>query len=304
MEGFKKIVVFGGSGFVGRYLVNLLARNGWTITVACRHPSRAKFLTPLGNVGQIQLVNAYTNNIYSLREIIAESCAVINLIGILFPTRKQNFHQAHVIAASNIAEAAKLEKIETLIHMSALGADVDSKSAYAKTKAEAEVAVKRHFPAATIIRPSVIFGREDQFFNRFAQMAKISPALPLIGGGQTPLQPVYVGDVALAFVNILNDKAYARKTIEIIGPTQYTMKEILQLTLNYTGKKRFLINIPYPIARLIGFFAQILPNPPLTVDQVHLLEEAKLPRKNQLELKDLGITPATVEAIVPTYLKG
>jgi len=293
------VTVFGGSGFLGRHTVRALARAGWRIKVATRHPSRGFFLRPLGTVGQIDFVKCDVTDAESVARALAGSSAVVNLTGILFE-KGQTFEDVQADGAANIAQCAAAAGVGALVHVSAIGADTESDAHYAATKAQGEQAVREAFPNAVILRPSLIFGPEDGFFNKFAALARFLPALPLIGGGKTRFQPVFVGDVAQAIL-----AAIARqdgRTYELGGPTIYTFKELMQLILRETGRKRALIPVPFGIAALKAMFLQILPNPLLTLDQVRLLRHDNVVSATAAGLSDLGITPTSAEAVIPSYL--
>ncbi|HKU65784.1 MAG TPA: complex I NDUFA9 subunit family protein [Rhizomicrobium sp.] len=293
------VTIFGGSGFVGRHAVRALARAGWRIKVATRHPARGFFLRPLGSVGQIDFVKCDVGDAASVTQAIAGAQAVVNLTGILFE-KGQTFEDVQSDGAAHIAQAAAAAGVRALVHVSAIGADLESESAYAVTKAQGEQAVREAFPAAVILRPSIIFGPEDGFFNKFAAMARIFPALPLIGGGHTKFQPIFVGDVAQAIVAALSRQD--GRTYELGGPSIYSFKELLQLILRETGRRRALIPIPFALASLKAAFLQLLPNPLLTMDQVRLLRCDNVVSPTAAGLRDLGITPTSVEAVVPSYL--
>jgi NADH dehydrogenase len=293
------VTVFGGSGFVGRHTVRALARAGWRIKVATRHPARGFFLRPLGTVGQIDFVKCDVTDPESVAAAMMGAQAVVNLTGILFE-KGQSFEDVQAEGASNIATAAAAAGVTALVHVSAIGADAASDSGYAVTKAEGEQFVREAFPAATILRPSIVFGPEDGFFNRFASMARFTPALPLIGGGKTRFQPVFVGDVAAAIVASLAGNG--GRTYELGGPAVYSFKELLQLILFQTHRKRLLVPLPFGIATLMAAFLQLLPNPQLTIDQVKLLKKDNVVSPTAAGLADLGITPTSVEAVVPSYL--
>jgi uncharacterized protein YbjT (DUF2867 family) len=294
--------VFGGSGFIGRYVVQDLARDEWLVRAAVRRPDEALFLKTSGVVGQITPVAANVRDRASVARAVAGADAVINLVGILHQSGRQKFQAVQVEGAQMIAEEAARAGAKHLVHVSAIGADPNSDSAYARTKGEGEAAVRRAFPGATILRPSIVFGPEDGFFNRFAQMAMLSPALPLIGGGKTRFQPVYVGDVAEAAVRAIDNREAPGRTYELGGPKAYSFAELMQLMLNEIGRKRMLVPLPFPIASLMGAVLQCLPNPQLTADQVRLLKRDNVPSAGSPGLKDLGITPTAVETIIPTYL--
>lgn len=297
----KQITVFGGSGFLGRHAVRALAKAGWRIKVACRHPNRAFFLRPLGQVGQIGFVKCDITEPEQVEAALQGSIAAVNLPGLLFP-RGQSFEDVHVTGAGNVAEAAARQGIRKLVHLSAIGADSEAQSRYAQTKAEGEKRVHAALPAAIVLRPSLVFGPEDQFFNKFAGLARISPILPLIGGGHTRFQPVFVGDVAAAICAALEMPQAQGKTYELGGPTTYSFKEMMQLMLREIGRKRILAPLPFALAAFKAFFLQLAPNPLLTPDQVKLLRHDNVVAPTALTLADLGITPTTVEAELPAYL--
>lgn len=293
------VTVFGGSGFLGRHTVRALARAGWRIKVATRHPNRAFFLRPLGTVGQIDFVKCDVADAEFVARAIMGSKAVINLTGILFQ-KGQTFEDVQAEGAANIAKAAAAAGVSALVHVSAIGADKDSDAHYAVTKAEGEEAIRQAFPNAVILRPSLIFGPEDGFFNKFAAMARVLPALPLVGGGHTRFQPVFVGDVAQAVLMALSQQD--GRTYELGGPTIYTFKELMQLILRETGRKRVLVPLPFIIATFKAMFLQLLPNPLLTVDQVRLLKKDNVVSPTASGLSNMGITPTSAEAVVPSYL--
>jgi uncharacterized protein YbjT (DUF2867 family) len=293
------VTVFGGSGFLGRHTVRALARAGYRIKVATRHPNRAFFLRPLGTVGQIDFVKCDVADADAVAQALLGADAVVNLTGILFQSG-QTFEDVQADGAANIATAAAAAGVSALVHVSAIGADTESDSAYAVTKAEGEVAVRDAFPNAVILRPSIIFGPEDGFFNKFAEMARYFPALPLIGGGKTRFQPVFVGDVAQAVLAGLSRQD--GRTYELGGPVSYSFKELMQLILRETGRKRALVPLPFGIAFLKAAFLQLLPNPLLTVDQVRLLKKDNVVSATAPGLADLGIAPTSAEAVIPSYL--
>lgn len=302
----KLVTVFGGSGFVGRHLVRALARRGWRVRVAVRRPDLAGHLQPLGVVGQVQPVQANLRYRASVEHAVAGADAVVNLVGILAEGGRQTFGAVQAAGARAVAEAAAKAGIANLVHVSAIGADRDSVSDYAASKAYGEEAVRKAVPGAVILRPSVIFGPEDQFFNRFASLARFTPAMPLIGGGTTMLQPVYVGDVAEAIANALDRKAKAGATYELGGPEAVSLKRVIEYILKETGRTRLPLNIPFWAARLQASVLQLLPKPLLTVDQVNLLEQDNVvsaaAKAEGRTLEGLGITPTAYESIVPSYL--
>ena len=293
------VTVFGGSGFLGRHTVRALARAGWRIRVAVRHPNSAFFLRPLGSVGQIDIIKCDVTDAEAVARAVRGAQAVVNLCGILFQSG-QTFEEVQADGAAHVAQAAAAAGAGALVHVSALGADSESDSRYAVTKAEGEAAVREAFPKAVILRPSIVFGPEDGFFNKFAALARFLPALPLIGGGHTRFQPVFVGDVARAIVAGLTRQD--GRTYELGGPAIYTFKELLQLILRETGRRRALVPVPFGLAMLKAAFLQILPKPLLTMDQVKLLKKDNVVSATASGLSDLGITPTSVEAVVPSYL--
>ncbi|MFP5468212.1 MAG: complex I NDUFA9 subunit family protein [Alphaproteobacteria bacterium] len=297
------ITVFGGSGFIGRHVIRALARRGARVRAAVRQPNLAGYLKVMGDAGQIEPVQANIRYESSIKQAMRGADRVINLVGILYESGPQKFTRVQAEGAAAIARAASATGVRKLVHVSAIGADAASPSSYARSKAAGEAAVREHFPAATIIRPSVVFGPEDDFFNRFAMLARLLPALPLIGGGHTKFQPVYVTDVANAIVRALDDAASDGKTYELGGPHIYTMKQIMELVLEQTGRRRLLLPLPFFAARILAALLQILPKPLLTVDQVRLLEKDNIVSEGTLTLKDLGITqPTSAEVVLPTYL--
>ncbi|HYD30969.1 MAG TPA: complex I NDUFA9 subunit family protein [Azospirillaceae bacterium] len=304
IAGNRVITVFGGHGFIGRHLVRRLAKTGAIINVASRHPSQAAFLKPMGSVGQIVPVAVDVTNDESVAMALRGSDMVINLIGILYERGKQTFQTVHVEAAGRIARLAKAAGVERLVHISAIGADAGSPSAYARSKAAGEKAVRAGFPGATILRPSVLFGPEDKFFNKFAAMAAVSPALPLIGGGKSRFQPVYVGDVAEAIMAALADAGTEGKTFELGGPHVYTFKELMRKLLKEIHRDKWLVPVPWKIAEIMGSVLGAVPffPPMLTRDQVELLKSDNVVSAGALTFKDLGIAPTAAEVILPTYL--
>ena len=298
----RTVTIFGGSGFVGRYIVQKFAEKGDQIRVAVRNPIAAQFLKPLGEVGQITPVQVSLSSSKSLSQVIQGSDVVINLVGILYEKGSQTFEALHVEGARNIAKTATKLGVSTLLHMSALGANKDSQAPYASTKARGEEMVLKYFPEATFFRPSVIFGKEDAFLNRFAQMALLSPFLPLIGGGKTRFQPVYVGDVAECFLNASFLKEAKGKTYELGGPTIYSFKDLMVYLLQTIHRKRVLLPLPFSVAKGIATIAQFLPNPPLTPDQVELLKTDNILSPQTLNAEDLGVEPKALESIASLYL--
>lgn len=298
------VVVFGGSGFIGRHIVQRLARAGALILVPSRHPGQVATLRLAGEVGQIVPLVADINDDSSVAAAVAGADAVINLIGILAPSRGNGFDAVQHQAAARIARAARAAGARTFVQMSAIGADPASDSAYARSKGAGEAAVRGAFPDAVILRPSIVFGPGDGFFQRFGQMAKILPFLPLIGGGHTRFQPVYAGDVADAVMVALTDPACRGRTYELGGPRAYSFKELLRYICKQAGKPgRYLLPLPFPIATIQAAFMELLPGKPLTRDQVRLLRRDNIVSGSLPGLSDLGIVPTAVELLVPTYLR-
>jgi NADH dehydrogenase len=303
----KLITVFGGSGFVGRHVVRALARRGYRIRVAVRRPDLAGHLQPLGGVGQIAAVQANLRNRDSVDRAVRGADHVINCVGILFESGRNSFDAVQDFGARAVAEAARAEGAG-LTHISAIGADPDSGSIYARSKARAEAAIAKIAPDAVIMRPSIIFGPEDDFFNKFAEMARLSPALPLIGGGETKFQPVYVGDVAEAVALSVDGKLQAGTTYELGGPRVMTFKQCLEEVLETVHRKRALMPLPWGLASFIGKIASLVPfiDPPLTSDQVTLLKTDNVVSEaadaENRTLSGMAIRPATIEAVLPSYL--
>lgn len=300
--GPQLVTVFGGSGFIGRYVVRRLARAGHRVRVAIRRPDEGLFLKPFGGVGQIDLMQANIRDDASVARAVAGADAVVNLVGILYEGGRQTFDAVQAEGAGRIARAAAAAGVARLIHVSAIGADAASPSGYARAKAEGEAQVRAGFPQATILRPSVVFGAEDDFFNRFGRMARISPFLPLIGGGQTRFQPVFVDDVAAAIFNALTSVDAAGRIYELGGPKVYTFEDIMNLVLETTCRRCALVPVPFAPAKLLGSLLGLLPVPPLTRDQVVLLERDNVVDPGQPGLADLGVAPTPAEAVVESYL--
>ncbi|NMM44779.1 complex I NDUFA9 subunit family protein [Rhodospirillaceae bacterium KN72] len=296
------VTVFGGSGFIGRQVVRELARQGCRVRVAVRDPEDALPLKPAGDVGQITPVQANIRHDASVRAAVKGADAVINLVGILYESGMQTFDMVHEQGARRVAEAAKAEGITRFVQMSALGAAPDSTAAYARSKAAGEVAVRSLIPEAVVVRPSIVFGPQDSFFNRFASIMRFTPLLPLIGGGQQKFQPVYVGDAADAIVRAVMNPACAGRTYELGGPTVYTFEELMTLTMNETGRHVGLVSVPFELAKVKAFFAELLPVPPLTRDQVELLKYDNVCSGDLPGLKDLGIEATAAEVVLPSYL--
>jgi NADH dehydrogenase len=300
------VTVFGGSGFLGRNVVRALAKRDYRIRVAVRRPELAGHLQPLGKVGQIHAVQTNLRYPASVEAAMRDSHVAINLVGILTEGGGQTFDAVQSKGAATVAQAASRAGAR-MVHISALGADENSPSSYARAKAAGEKGVLAAVPSATIMRPSVVFGPEDQFSNRFAALARMSPALPLIGGGLTKMQPVYVGDVATAIAAAVDGNAKSGATYELGGPEVLTMREIMELILDITDRQRMLVSLPFGIARLKAMFLQFAPGAlKLTPDQVELLRADNVvsdgAKAAGLTLEGLGITPDSLEAVAPSYL--
>jgi uncharacterized protein YbjT (DUF2867 family) len=299
----RLFTIFGGTGFIGRYVVERLADRGARILVISRSPrSHGRHLQPLGSVDQIVVQSADLSSETALRRAVAGAAGVINLIGILYETGRQQFAEVHGALAGRIAAAAQADGVERLVQISAIGADPGSASAYARSKAEGERRVHEAFPGATILRPSIVIGPEDSFFNRFAALARVLPALPLIGGGATRFQPVYVADVAQAVIAALERDDAPGQTYELGGPRIYTFAELMRYMLQLLGRRRLLVNVPFGIATLQARFLELLPEPLLTRDQVELLKRDNVVSPGMAGLGALGGTATPIELIVPQYL--
>jgi NADH dehydrogenase len=297
-----RVAVLGGSGFIGRYVVKRLAGDGVVVSAGARHAENARFLSPMGDVGQVARLNVGLGDEALLRAFLAGQEALVNATGILQEGGGQRFDGVHHKGPARLARLAREAGVERLVHISAIGAEPRASSAYARSKAAGEQEVRDAFPTVTILRPSVVFGPEDNFFNRFARMALVSPMLPLIGGGETRFQPVYVGDVAAAVVRCLDDPGTAGRTFELGGPKIYTMRALLELLLAEIRRRRAFIDLPFGLATLQARMISLLPKPPLTVDQVELLKRDNVVSSGALTLASLGIEATPLEAVLPTYL--
>jgi NADH dehydrogenase len=294
--------VFGGSGFIGRYVVRRLARAGKTVRVAVRDTEGALFLKTAGRIGQIVPLHAPVTDDAAVKTAVAGADWVIDLVGVLAESRAATFQAIHVDAAARVAAASAAAGVKRLVHMSAIGADPASDSRYAASKGEGEKAVRAAFPGATILRPSIVFGPEDNFFNRFAGMTRIMPFMPVIEGA-TRMQPVYAGDVADAVLAALQSDAAVGKTYELGGPKTWLFVDLLAYILKVTGRKLPLVNMPVPLVRLQARLLEILPGKLLTRDQLTLLAHDNVVGSGALGFGDLGISPTAVEMIVPEYLR-
>jgi uncharacterized protein YbjT (DUF2867 family) len=309
------VTVFGGSGFIGRHLVRALARRGYRVRAAVRRPDLALFLQPLGNVGQVVPVQANLRYAESVRRAVEGADAVVNLVGILAEDGRQTFDAVQADGARAVAEAAAAAGITRLVQMSAIGADANSESLYARSKAEGEAAALAAVPGAVVVRPSIVFGPEDSFFNRFASLARMSPVLPLIGGGETRFQPVFVGDVAEAIARGVDGTIQGGVAYELGGPEVKTFRALMEYVLAVTGRRRLLVPLPFGVARLQAGVLEglkyatfgLLPEEfLLTRDQVTLLEQdnvvSSAAKAEGCTLEGIGIAPESIEAVVPSYL--
>lgn len=299
------VTIFGGSGFVGTQVARAMARRGWRVRIAVRKPALAYELRMTGDVGQVQLTRCDINNPADVAAAMVGADAAINLVGILFETGGRKFQALHVDGARHIAEAATAAGVKQLVHVSAIGADVDGDAQYARTKGEGEAAVRAAFPNAIVVRPSVMFGSEDGFLNRFGNMAARMPVMPLVGG-ETRMQPVHVTDVAEAISRLASDSRYAGETFELGGPAVWTMKDIIDYVLKETGRDRMVLPLPSVAARAIASFAQIPAaiglTPVVTVDQVKLLAKDNVVADGAKGFAELGIEPTGMKAVAEGYL--
>ena len=295
------VTIIGGSGFVGCRIAQCMARRGWRVRVACRRPNDAMYVKPYGEVGQVQPVQCNIRDEASTRAVIQDADAVVNCVGLLSEWGRNTFDACHAEGAGLVARIAAEEGVAHLAHLSAIGADTDSNSDYACSKAVGEVSVTAAFPGAVILRPSVVFGAEDGFFNRFAGMARLIPLVLPIVGAATRFQPVWVEDVAEAAAKAACGEA-GPGVYELGGPSVYTLREVVELMLNVTRRRRLIVNIPFASARINAWFLQMLPNPLLTVDQVRLLEHDNVVSDGARGLADLGIHPTAAEGMIEGYL--
>lgn len=317
MQKNDLVVVFGASGFVGRHVVRTLAKEGWRVRAVSRRPNLANFLLPAGTVGQIQIVKGNIHEDEDVNRALEGAGAAVNAVGVLWGHGEQGFDAINAEAPRRIAAAARAAGVTALVHLSAIGADPDADSAYAEAKGCGEHFVREEFPEATILRPSLVFGPEDKFFNKFASLARLMPMLPLIGGGGTRFQPVWVADVAEAVVRCLTLEEARGATYELGGPSVYTFEQLLRFILRETGRRRLLVPVPFGLAKVMAFGAVTAnavpaivceifkvnpPTPLLTSDQVTLLKSDSVVQDGARTLADLGITPAALESVVPGYI--
>ena len=303
MQNNQKIIaIFGAGGFIGKHLIRNLTKLDYRIKVATRNPYLKGYLKPLGNPGQIELIKTNIFNVEDVKKVLKNSDYVINLLGILYETRKQKFQQIHSQFPYLLANLCNDFSIKNLIHISALGVKEKHSSKYMQTKLQGEKNIQSIFKPTVILRPSLIFGPEDKFFNTFAAFARISPFIPLIGGGKTKFAPVYCVDVGKAITRALELKNTTPKIYEIAGPENYSFKELMEILLTEIKKKRFLINIPFNVAKIQSYFLEVFPKPILTTDQVELLKYDNIASGQYSNLNDLGIKGETINSILPKYI--
>jgi uncharacterized protein YbjT (DUF2867 family) len=303
MQNNQKIIaIFGAGGFLGKYLMRELTKLDYRIKVATRNPYLKGYLKPLGNPGQIELFKTNIFNEEDVRKVLRNSDFVINLVGILYETKKQKFNQIHSQFPLLISRLCNELSIKKLVHISALGIKEKHSSKYMQSKLQGEKNIKENFASSVILRPSIVFGPEDKFFNTFASLAQFSPVLPLVGEGKTKFSPIYVGDVAKAIAKALELNNADCKIYELGGPENYSFKELMNILLTQIKKKRFLLPISFNVAKLQSYFLQMFPNPLLTPDQVELLKYNNIVTGEHPTLKDLGISATTIQSILPKYI--
>jgi len=303
MQNNQKIIaIFGAGGFIGKHLIRELTKLDYRIKVATRNPYLKGYLKPLGNPGQIELFKTNIFNLEDVKRVLSNCDLAINLVGILHETRRQKFSYIHSHFPHLLSNLCNESGIKNLVHISALGIKEKHRSLYMQSKLEGEKNIQDIFKPSVILRPSVVFGPEDKFFNTFASLAQFSPALPLIGEGKTKFAPIYVGDVAKAIVKALELNNSKPKIYELGGPENYSFKELMEILLKEIKKKRFLISIPFGFAKFQSYFLQMLPNPLLTPDQVELLKYNNITSGDYPTLKDLGISGTPIQSILPKYI--
>ena len=298
----KIATIFGASGFIGRHLIRKLTEKDFRIVAATRSPYLHGYLKPLGNPGQIDLEKVNLFDEENLRTLIKNSDMVINLVGILYENNKQKFENIHAKFPDLLSKLCSELNIEKFVHISALGINEAVSSRYMQSKLKGEKNILNNFNHSVILRPSIVFGPEDKFFNQFASLAEFLPALPLIGGGLNYFQPIYVGDVAKSIVAILEKEEISENIFELGGPQTFTFKELMKILLKQIKKKRFLVPIPFSLAKFQAKILQLLPKPPLTTDQVEMLKYDNIVTNKYPTLKDLKINPKTIDSILPNYI--
>ena len=303
MQSNQKIIaIFGAGGFLGKHLMRLLTKQDYRVKVGTRNPYLKGYLKPLGNPGQIELFKTNIFNIEDVKKVLKNCDLVINLVGILYENRKQKFNHIHSKFPYLLASLCNEMGVRNLIHVSSLGVKEKHTSKYIQSKLLGEKSVQETFKGSVILRPSLCFGPEDKFFNTFASIAQFSPVLPLIGGGKTKFEPIYVGDIAKAIVKALELNNSEPEIYELGGPENYSFKELMKILLTEIKKKRYLMPIPFGIAKLKSYFFEMLPKPLLTRDQVELLKYDNVVSGNYPSLKDLNIKGETIQNILPTYI--
>jgi len=303
MQNNQKIIaIFGAGGFLGKHLMRQLTKLDYRVKVATRNPYLKGYLKLLGNPGQIELFKTNIFNEDDVRKVLEGCEFVINLVGILHETKKQKFNQIHSQFPFMISNLCNEHDIKKLVHVSALGTKEKHDSKYMQSKFKGEKNIKENFKSSIILRPSIVFGPEDKFFNTFAALAQFSPILPLVGGGKTKFSPIYVGDVAKAIVKSLELNNSEPKIFELGGPANYSFRELMEILLIEIKKKRFLVPVPFGFAKLQSYFLQMMPNPLLTPDQVELLKHNNIVSGDYPELKDLGIIGTPIQNILPKYI--
>ena len=303
MQNNQKIIaIFGAGGFIGKHLIRKLTQLDYRVKVGTANPYLKGYLKPLGNPGQVELFKTNIFNLEQVKKVLKNCDHVINLVGILYETRKQKFNQIHADFPYLLSKLCNEFEINNLIHISALGIKKNHTSKYMQSKLDGEKNIQNTFKASVILRPSVVFGPEDKFFNTFASLTQFSPILPLIGGGKTKFSPIYVGDIAKAIIEVLKINHSEQKIYELGGPENYTFKQLMEILLKEIKKKRLLIPIPFNVAKFQSYFLQMMPNPLLTSDQVEMLKYNNIVSGEHPTLQDLGISGKSIESILPKYI--
>ena len=303
MQNNQKIIaIFGAGGFIGKHLIRKLTQLDYRVKVGTGNPYLKGYLKPLGNPGQVELFKTNIFNLEQVKRVLKNCDHVINLVGILYETRKQKFNQIHADFPYLLSKLCNEFEINNLIHISALGIKKNHTSKYMQSKLDGEKNIQNTFKASVILRPSVVFGPEDKFFNTFASLTQFSPILPIIGGGKTKFSPIYVGDIAKAIIEVLKINHSEQKIYELGGPENYTFKQLMEILLKEIKKKRLLIPIPFNVAKFQSYFLQMMPNPLLTSDQVEMLKYNNIVSGEHPTLQDLGISGKSIESILPKYI--
>ena len=298
----KIIAIFGAGGFIGKHLIRRITKLDYRIKVGTRNPYLKGYLKLLGSPGQIELFKTNIFNLEEVKQVLRNCDYVINLVGALYETRKQKFNQIHADFPYLLSNLCNEFRVKKLIHISALGVKKNHNSKYIQSKLAGEKNIQDIFKSSIILRPSVVFGPEDKFFNTFASLAQFSLALPLIGGGKTKFAPIYVGDIAKAIVKTLEINSSEPKIYELGGPENYTFKQLMEILLSEIKKRRFFISIPFSIAKFQSYFLQMLPKPLITPDQVEMLKYNNIVSGEHPTLQDLGISGKNIHSILPKYI--